>query len=270
MTSWRELQRDAAAILQSTGIETPAVDARLLGEHIAGTSLILAASPTEEQSADYMRLIEQRAKRVPLQHLAGVMYFRNIALPAEPGVFIVRPETEIVAGAAIDAAAKLGPSPLIVDLCTGSGAIAISIADEVPGARVIAVELDDTAYAAAKRNAEPYGVQVRHGDALTALDDLLGTVDVVVTNPPYVPPSSVSPEVEADPAMALWGGGEDGLEIPLALVERAVQLLRPGGVLVMEHDENQGPALVECAQRLGMTARTGLDLAGRPRFLFAM
>lgn len=265
--TWRELQREASGRLAAAGIETPAVDARLLAEHVAGMNLILAPNPTIDEASRYRALIEKRAERVPLQHLTGVMHFRSIVLPAEPGVFIVRPETEIVAGAAIDAARQAGPSPLVVDLCTGSGAIAIAVADEVPGARVVAVELDDTAYAAAERNGRPYGIDVRRGDARTACDDLLGAVDVVVSNPPYVPPSQIPAEVEADPSRALWGGGPDGLEIPTAIVTRARQLLRPGGVLIMEHGEEQGPALVEHAQSLGMTARTGIDLAGRPRFL---
>lgn len=268
--TWRELRRQGAAALQTVGIESCQVDARLLAEHVAGAPLIFAPEPSRDQQQRYTSLIDQRAQRTPLQHIVGVMHFRNVELPAEPGVFIVRPETEIVAGAAIDAAVKAGPAPLVVDLCTGSGAIAISIADEVPGAQVIAVELDDTAYGAAQRNAAPYGVDVRQGDARTACEDLLGTVDVVVSNPPYVPSSQIPPEVEQDPALALWGGGDDGLDMPRALVARARELLVDGGVLVMEHDETQGPALVECARGRGMAARTGVDLAGRPRFLYAM
>lgn len=268
--TWRELQRWAGTVLGSAGIETPLVDARLLAEHVAGTHLALAPTPTAEQAEAYRSFVFRRARRIPLQHLTGVMYFRNLELPAEPGVFIVRPETEIVAGEAIEAALRMGPNPLVVDLCTGSGAIAMAVADEVPGARVVAVELDDRAIVSARRNAEPYGVEVRHGDARTACDDLLGRVDVVVSNPPYVPPSTVTAEAMVDPQIALWGGGDDGLEIPFALVDRAAVLLKPGGVLIMEHDEHQGPALVERAQSLGMTARTGVDLAGRPRFLHAM
>ncbi|MGO1458863.1 MAG: peptide chain release factor N(5)-glutamine methyltransferase [Flaviflexus sp.] len=268
--TWRALRLQAQSILAEAGIESPQADARWLAEHVAETSLITAPEPTDRQAKEYENLVAKRAARIPLQHLTGTMYFRNLVLPAEPGVFIVRPETELVAGKAIEAATKAGPSPLVVDLCTGSGAIAISIADEVPGARVVAVELDDVAVEAASRNAMPYGVEVRHGDARTACDDLLGQVDVVVSNPPYVPPSEVPPEVGQDPSRALWGGGEDGLEIPRALVARARQLLKPGGVLVMEHDENQGEALVECARELGMTGRTEPDLAGRPRFLYAV
>ena len=268
--TWRELQRRAAIILAAAGIETPEADARWLAEHVASAHLVLAPDPTDGQADEFLRLVDARAQRVPLQHLTGVMHFRNVTLPAEPGVFIVRPETEIVAGAAIDAARTAGPSPLVLDLCTGSGAIAIAIADEVRGARVIAVELDEAAYAAACRNAEPYGVEVRQGDARTACEDLLGTVDVVVSNPPYVPPSQVPPEVMFDPQIALWGGGTDGLDLPRDLVARARLLLRPGGVLVMEHDETQGPALVACAAGLGMTATTGADLAGRPRYLHAV
>ncbi|WP_182354456.1 HemK family protein methyltransferase [Flaviflexus huanghaiensis] len=268
--TWRELQREAARILTDAGVDSPEADARLLAEHVAGSHPILAPDPTDAQAHEYLRLIDQRKQRVPLQHLTGVMHFRNIELPAEPGVFIVRPETEIVAGAAIDAARAAGPAPLVVDLCTGSGAIAIAVADEVPGARIVAVELEDNAYAAASTNAAPYGIDVRQGDARTACEDLLGTVDVVVSNPPYVPPSTVPAEVLADPHAALWGGGDDGLDLPGALVTRARHLLKPGGVLIMEHDESQGPALVACARALGMTATTGTDLGGRPRYLHAM
>lgn len=268
--SWRSQRSWAQSFLAEAGIESPHADARWIAEHVAGQSLLLAPEPTDDQIKSFKELVEQRARRIPLQHLTGVMHFRNLELPAEPGVFIVRPETELVAGAAIDAARLAGPSPLVVDLCTGSGAIAIAIADEVPGARVVAVELDDTAFAAATRNAQHYGVEVRQGDARTALPEFEGLVDVVVSNPPYVPRRELPAEVDLDPAMALWGGGDDGLEIPRALVVRARQLLKPGGVLIMEHDDTQGEALVAYARVVGMSGRTELDLAGRPRFLYAV
>lgn len=267
--TWRDLTARASTTLARAGIESPTADTRRLAEHVAGTSLLLAPDPTPEQVREFFELVDKRAQRVPLQHLTGVMYFRNLELPAEPGVFIVRPETELVAGAAIDAARKI-PDPLVVDLCTGSGAIAISIADEVTGARVVAVELDDHAFQAASRNAAPYGVEVRQGDARVSCEDLVGLVDVVVSNPPYVPFRELPAEVGQDPDLALWGGGEDGLEIPRALVAQARKLLKPGGVLIMEHDDTQGPALVECAVSHGMSGRTERDLAGRDRFLYAV
>ena len=160
--------------------------------------------------AAYDALLARRAAREPLQHLTGTAYFRHVELLVGPGVFVPRPETELLAGWAIDALADV-EQPVVVDLGTGSGAIAKAMADEVPGARVHAVELDDAAHGWAERNLAGTGVDLRHGDMADAFDDLAGTVDVVICNPPYIPLDaweSVEPEVrDHDPQLALWSGG---------------------------------------------------------------
>lgn len=265
--TWNELVAAGTYSLAEAGIDTPRVDARLLAEHIAGMHVLMAPDPSPDQIQEFHHALEQRCQRVPLQHITGVMYFRNLTLPAVPGVFITRPETEIVAGAAIEIAANLS-APLVVDLCTGSGAIALALGREVPQATVIGVEMSPVAYEWASRNAaDSDNVSIEHADARTCLDHLAGTVDLVVSNPPYVPSGMLPPEVNHDPFEALYGGGEDGLLIPYALVERAQYLLKPGGFVVMEHDPSQADALVDYATNLGFEATTGMDLAGRSRYL---
>ena len=274
--TWPGLIVQAAGELSAAGLESPAAEARSLAEFVAGKNPALANDPAEGEVARFHSLVASRAARVPLQHLTERMYFRYLELRAEPGCFIVRPETEVVAGEAIEAARRACDShgsALVVDLCTGSAAIALAVATEVAGATVHAVELSESAFAVATKNNTTYGgvVNLYRADARTALPELEGRCDVVVTNPPYVPPhTAISPEVDADPALALWGGGDDGLEIPRALVARAAQLLAPGGILIMEHAETQGEALCRAAQAAGFTnAHTGHDLAGRPRYLWA-
>jgi release factor glutamine methyltransferase len=206
-------------------------------------------------------------------------------------VFVPRPETELVAGLAVIEAARLAaqarpagmPAPLVVDLCTGSAAIALAVAAEVPEALVVGVELDlhALAWAGENRSGLPQAiacrVELRAGDAVEAdtgvLSDVAGRVDVVVANPPYIPAGAVpvDPEVAGhDPPLALYGGGEDGLDVPRGVVRAAAGLLVPGGLLVMEHAEGQGRATRELASAPDWTgARTEDDLTGRPRVLVA-
>ncbi|WP_407641278.1 peptide chain release factor N(5)-glutamine methyltransferase [Actinomyces bovis] len=280
--AFRRLVREASQILGEAGVSSPGNDARVLAELVVGTSLVRCEGASEQQAGRFLDLVERRAAREPLQHLTGRMWFRGLELEARPGVFIVRPETEVVAGVAIDAArralaARVGQVPLAVDLCTGSGAIAAALATEVPSARVLAVELDAVALALARTNCEhlvPGRVEFLQADATApgTLAQLDGTADVVVSNPPYVPAGALE-DVETqqhDPALALFGGGADGLSVPVGVVTRAASLLRPGGVLVMEHDAGQGAALRQAAMDAGLTeARTGQDLTGRDRYLQA-
>lgn len=267
--TWRDLVRGGERALREAGCESAGPEARVLAEHVAGSHLVFAPAPSEAMEDRYRRLVSRRARGIPLQHVTGTMYFRDLQLPAAPGVFIVRPETEVVAGAAIEAARSF-ENPLVVDLCTGSGAIAISVATEVPTSRVVAVEYDSEAFAHGYRNAQPYdNVTVVQADARVALEELAGQVNVVVSNPPYVPARELPRDVGHDPHVALFGGGADGLDLPRALVERAAHLLAPGGWLIMEHDDTQGQALLDLAVSLGFTAETGEDLVGRPRYLRA-
>lgn len=278
----RRLVREAGGLLERAGVASPEADSRVLAEHVVGRSLLMCEGADADQVARYLHLIERRAARVPLQHLTGVMCFRGLELVCRPGVFIVRPETEVVAGTAIEAARQMSvdglAAPLVVDLCTGSGAVAVAVATEVPAARVLAVEIDAAALALARHNCErlvPGRVEVVRADAAApdTLADLDGRVDVVVTNPPYVPAGVIEDTETAcfDPALALFGGGEAGLEVPTAVIVRAAALLRAGGVLVMEHDVGQGPALCEAARAAGFReAETGQDLTGRDRYLRAL
>lgn len=279
----RRLVRQAGERLKAAGVASPEHDARELAEWILGTRLPLVDGADEAFAATYEEVVRRRAAREPLQRITGRMFFRGLELECRPGVFIVRPETEVVAGVAIDAARArvaggVAGGPLVVDLCTGSGAIAAAVATEVPTARVIAVELADEACAAAVATCEWYApgrVRVLQADAAapSTLADLDGSVDVVVTNPPYVPAGALE-DVETasyDPHLALFGGGEDGLSLPVALVRRAGALLRDNGLLVMEHDAGQGRALREAALAGGFReVSTGQDLTGRDRFLRAV
>jgi release factor glutamine methyltransferase len=287
------LLRDARQRLAAAGVPTPAPDADLLAAHVLGLGRgEVAAAALRGLRVDpvaalrFGELVEGRAQRVPVQHLTGTAAFRTVELAVGPGVFVPRPETEVVAGLAVDEAQALaaaGGRPRVVDLCTGSGAVAIAVAVEVPTAVVTAVELDSMAHAWARRNVDalPDGVRrridLRLGDAVRAdtgvAADLAGAVDVVVANPPYIPPGArpVDPEVaDHDPPPALYGGGADGLDVPRGVVAAAAGLLVPGGLLVMEHADAQGPATRSLVAGEGWDAvRTVEDLTGRPRALVA-
>lgn len=278
--AFRRLVRDAGQALREAGVSSPENDARALAEHVVGQPLVMADGASVEQVETFLRLVEQRTAREPLQLITGRMWFRGLGLQARPGVFIVRPETEVVAQVAVEAAQAVaggGREPVVVDLCTGSGAIAVALAAAVPTARLTAVELEPAAVALARDNCErlvPGRVEVVQADATApgTLALLDGTVDVVVSNPPYVPAGAVEDPETAwhDPDRALFGGGADGLAVPTAVVCRAAALLRPGGVLVMEHDAGQGAALRAVATAAGLTGvRTGQDLTGRDRYLWA-
>jgi release factor glutamine methyltransferase len=275
VTDLRSAVLGATKRLADAGIASAESDALLLAAHALGTdvgdvrkAMVLGGVAP----AAYEDLVEARASRLPLQHLTGRAGFRGLELEVGPGVFVPRPETEVVAGLAIDAARASGGAPVVVDLCTGSGAIALSVKDEVPAAQVYAVELSELAHAWAVRNRERTGlaVEVRLGDAAQAFPELDGQVDVVVSNPPYIPVGAVplDPEVrDHDPEVALYGGSEDGLAIPLVVAARAAALLRPGGVLVMEHADTQGASLPAALLATGLwrDVRDELDLTERPR-----
>lgn len=274
------LLREAAERLRSDGVASPEFDAAELLAHVLGTARasLLASTPVaEEDAAAFHRLVERRGARVPLQHLTGVVGFRYLELAVGAGVFVPRPETEVLAGWAVDTArgtVEQGRPPVVVDLCTGSGAIALSVATEVPEAEVYAVELDAPAHAWAARNLAGSGVELRHGDMATAFPELDGSVDVVVANPPYIPLEayeSVAPEArDHDPGLALWSG-QDGLDAMRMVEQVAARLLRPGGRVGAEHADVQGeaaPAVFRRAARW-LDVHDHTDLAGRPRFVTA-
>jgi release factor glutamine methyltransferase len=276
----RDLLRRAALDLRRAGVASPDFDAAELLAHVLSTTrpgLALRDEVTPEQSRVYDALVARRAAREPLQHLTGSAAFRHVELAVGPGVFVPRPETELLAGWAVDAARAVvdeGRDPVVVDLCTGSGAIALSVATEVPAAQVHAVELDASAHGWAERNLAGSGVDLRQGDMADAFPELDGSVDVVVCNPPYIPLEayeSVAPEArDHDPALALFSGS-DGL-VALRVLERvAARLLRPSGVAGAEHADVQGesaPAVFVSTGRWS-DVRDHPDLAGRPRFVTA-
>lgn len=272
--------RVATTALREAGVPSPEIDAAellasVLGVPRSGLSAVDELSPALYGA--FSALVRRRADREPLQHLTGVVGFRYLELAVGPGVFVPRPETEALAGWAVDRAAEVAGtdrSPVVVDLCTGSGAIALAVATEVPTAQVYAVELDESAWAWAECNLRGSGVDLRHGDMACALSELDGLVDVVVTNPPYIPLEayeSVAPEArDHDPALALWSGA-DGLDAIRVVEQVAVRLLRPDGVVGVEHAEVQAataPAVFTASGRWA-DVRDRRDLAGRPRYVTA-
>lgn len=278
--------RRAAELLATAGIPSPRADAELLAAHVLDASrgrvaawAVSGRTLNAGQAAEFRRLVIARSTRTPLQHLTGTAAFRSLELLVGPGVFLPRPETESVAGAAIEALARAarerGTGAVVgVDLCTGSGAIAAAMAEEVPGTELHAVEADRQAAEWAAANLVPRGVELHLDDAATALSALDGVVDVVVSNPPYVPDGRIPEQAEArrDPEVALYGGGADGMDLPAVVAATAARLLRPGGVFVMEHDDTQSAAVARllAADGLFTAVRTRHDLNDRPRFTQAV
>jgi release factor glutamine methyltransferase len=278
----------ATARLAEAGVESPRTDAELIAAHVHGVKRgELHTVPDAEFDATFWADVARRANREPLQHITGVAYFRYLELAVGPGVFVPRPETEVMTGWAIDRLREMDVAePVAVDLGTGSGAIALSIAQEVPRARVHAVEADPLARGWAERNITRYvdsytaGRVLLHAgdftqglDGLPALAALAGTVDLVVSNPPYIPVGSdVPPEVgEYDPPAALWSGS-DGLDAMRAVERVARQLLRPGGLIAVEHGWQQGAAVYWIfSEEAGWhDTRNNRDLADRDRFVSAV
>ncbi|QBE49644.1 peptide chain release factor N(5)-glutamine methyltransferase [Leucobacter triazinivorans] len=281
-----DLLAELRAVLAAGGIEDPDAEAQLLLGHALGASrgrvqaMSVLGAPVDPERVDAVReLAEERARRVPLQHLTGRAPFRSIELSVGPGVFVPRPETETVAQFAIDALQAVpDPEPVAVDLCTGSGAIALAIAAEVPTARVWAVEKSREAHAWAERNVREWGagrVELLLGDARDPQlpERIVGRVDVLVSNPPYVPRDMVprDPEVrDHDPELALYSGA-DGLELIRAISLVGLGLVRPGGTLVLEHAEMQGESIRRLLAADGWrAAATHRDLTGRDRATTAL
>jgi release factor glutamine methyltransferase len=267
--------RQAAGVLAEAGVASPRHDAEELAAHVLGLSrsrLVLLDRLPADAAERYAALVHQRAARVPLQHLTGVAGFRRLELAVGPGVFVPRPETEVLVEWALS---QLSPGDLVVDLCAGSGAVALAIADEAPGATVHAVELEEHALAWAARNLSRTGLPVtlHQGDVAdpSVLASLDGTVDLITANPPYIPVGAgVEREVaEHDPPAALWGG-EDGLVVVRAVERAAARLLRPGGVVGVEHADLQGESVPAVFARAGWAdVEDHPDLVGRPRFTTA-
>lgn len=278
----REIIAHAAEKFAEAGIENPQLDAELLAGFLLQKNRgeLQAALITDFEIDDLQRdqllaLFARRKLREPLQHITGVAYFRNLELSVGPGVFVPRPETEVVAQLAIDALKLDGsPEPIAVDLGTGSGAIALSLNVEVPNAKVFAVEVSPEAYAFTSKNFEKYpGAELILGDMADAFSALNGSVSVVVSNPPYIPTDMVpiDPEVHLhDPALALYGG-EDGLDVIRVVSNVAKRLLRSGGQLIIEHADSQSNQVSELLLAEGWRqVRATKDLTGRDRAVTAI
>ena len=273
----------AAARLAEAGVESPRADAELIAAHLHGVprgQLHLVADAQFDPR--FWDDVARREAREPLQHITGLAYFRYLDLEVGPGVFVPRQETEVMTGWAIETLGRMDVAePVVADLGTGSGAIGLAIAQEVPSALVHAVEADPLALQWTRRNidrcaaAAPHTagrVHLHEEDFGRALPELDGAVDLVITNPPYIPVgASVPPEVgEYDPAAALWGGS-DGLDAVRVIERTAGRMLRPGGLVAVEHGAPQGAAVywVFSEEQGWRETRNHQDLAGRDRFVTA-
>lgn len=271
-------------LLEGAGIIDAEVDAEWLVGHVLGlgrgavqAAAYTGATLSAAELSALEPLVARRVTREPLQHITGVAAFRHLLLSVGPGVFVPRPETEGVAQFAIDALqAEASPAPIGIDLGTGSGAIALAMATEVPNARIFAAENSAAAFVWTQKNFEataaPNATLV-FADLADAFPELDGTVDVVISNPPYVPDAAIprDPEVRLyDPAVALYGG-PDGLDVVRVLSATAQRLLRSGGVLIIEHGELQGRAIRELLAADGWrAAATHPDLTLRDRATIAL
>lgn len=299
-----ELVRSASAMLRASGVDTPEHDAKLLAAEVFGVDLqtvdkaMLMGSETSElakqgakQSGEdaalkrFHTMVDRRSKREPLQHITGHAPFRYLDLKVGPGVFIPRPETELVVQEGIEWTTRHGMyRAKVVDLCAGSGAIGLAFATEVPGSEVWAVEKSERTAQWARRNLDEttkrypaiagnYHLEIADATQMPTLNQLDGTIDIVLTNPPYVPLADIpqQPEVrDYDPDLALYGGSADGTLIPERIIARAAKLLKNGGLLVMEHDITQGERLSAFALSYGFSnVMVHNDYTGRPRYMTA-
>jgi release factor glutamine methyltransferase len=274
-TRLRSAIDSATTLLADAGIDSARYEAEELAAHLTGTErgrLPLIDSPDDAFFDRYHAAIAARSRRVPLQHITGTAAFGPLRLLVGPGVFIPRPETEAILEWAT--AQRLPDAPVIVDLCTGSGALAIALAQHWPEARLLGIDDSDAALEYARKNSAGTKVELLHADVTKPglLSDLDGQVDLVVANPPYVPDGApVEPEVSHyDPSHAVFGGA-DGMTVINAIVRLAGRWLRPGGFFAVEHDDTTSSVtceLISGTERFDdVVGRT--DLAGRPRFVTA-
>ena len=300
MTTVFDVVRSSADVLRKAGVDTPEHDAKLLlaeALHVDlrdvdkamlmgdDTERLAGKNDAESALERFRAMLDRRARREPLQHITGHAPFRYLDLKVGPGVFVPRPETELVVQEGIDWTTSHGMySARVVDLCAGSGAIGLSFAMEVPGSEVWAVEKSATAAEWTRRNLDEtvrrhpniagnYHLDIADATQMPTLSQLDGTIDIVLTNPPYVPLADIPEQPEArdyDPDLALYGGSADGTLIPERIIARAAKLLRAGGLMVMEHDITQGERLAAFARTCGFVDVTvHNDYTGRPRYLTA-
>lgn len=278
MASPSELVRAGAARLPDPSAQAEARTLLAFAMGLEVSRLLTAPDPDPAQLARFEELLAGRESGVPVQHLTGEAWFRTVRLAVGPGVFIPRPETEVMTGWALERIAELRAggvtTPRVVELCAGSGAISLALATEAPGCELHAVELSEEAFAWARRNLAEVEVDLRLGDMADAFDDLDHTVDLVVCNPPYIPLEAwdgVPAEVrDHDPTLALFSG-DDGLDAMRVLAGTAARLLRPGGWVCAEHAEVQEHSAPAVLVRHGGfdQVRDHRDLTQRPRFVTA-
>ncbi len=282
MKSISEELRDLASAFAEAGIESAQADAELLLAHVLGISrgqlqakAMVGETLTQQQLDLIDPLASRRIAREPLQHLTGIAYFRRLELSVGRGVFVPRPETEAVVQLAIDELNRLAGNPIAIDLGTGSGAIALAMATEVPHARVFAVEKSTEAFIFTRTNFERYestGARLVLGDLADEFQELNGTAQVVVSNPPYIPTDAVPRDIEVrdfDPELALYGG-EDGMAVMNLVSASAKRLLVPGGLLVVEHADSQAEQVCQLLLAQGWSEVTKhQDLTGRDRAVTA-
>ncbi|ORM26065.1 peptide chain release factor N(5)-glutamine methyltransferase [Williamsia sp. 1135] len=278
--SVREIRLEAADVLAAAGVDSPGVDATLLLAHVVGRTageLVMVDGLTDDQLSRFRELVRRRATREPLQHIIGRVQFGSVELEVGPGVFTPRMETELLWSWGCKVLAAV-PDPVVVDLCSGSGALALSLADSVTGSLVHAVEIDPDALTWLRRNLSHLPQPVRdrvvvHSGDVRDPDVLAGvSADLIVANPPYIPTGTDLPAevAEYDPALALFGG-VDGMSVITPMIETIARVLRPGGAVAIEHDDTTGglvmAALDTSADFEGISQME--DLAGRARFVSA-
>lgn len=287
MTDARQVVAEASARLQEAGVPSANSDARWLVSHILGTSpagLLFTGPLDDAEVAAIEEAVTRRCRREPLQHILGTAPFGDLDLDVGPGVFVPRPETEVMAQFALRWLGELGRRASVVDACSGSGALALAVACHVP-ATVVAIEKSAEAQPWLERNVRAAAPRFEHlgstvdiviGDVTEpGLWPAAGSLDLVVSNPPYIPDGSIprDPEVrDHDPAIALFGGA-DGFDVVRPLIDLAATSLRPGGLLLIEHGDEQGqpdgvPGLVHATGAFADVADHP-DWAGKSRFTSA-
>ena len=279
----RDLLEHAASKFDEVGIESASADAELLAAHVLGltrgavqVAMLSSTEISETQAEQLNHLIARRINREPLQHITGTAFFRNLELTVGPGVFVPRPETEVVVQLAIDALrADATPEPIAIDLGTGSGAIALAMATEVPNAKVFAVEISPAAMNFTRANFErlaPHATLVQ-ADLAEAFPELNSKATVVISNPPYIPNAAIPRDIEVnkhDPKLALYGG-ETGMDVISVVSKTAQRLLHDGGFLVVEHADSQAQQVTELLLADGWRqVRSHQDLTGRDRMVTAI
>jgi release factor glutamine methyltransferase len=281
----RPVLNDAIETLRTAGVHSPRADAEHLAAHVLGverTRLALSPLVAPDELDAFRELVARRAERIPLQHLTGTAVMGALDLAVGPGVFVPRPETELLYAWALAQLEALphDHAPIVVDLCTGSGALALAVAHARPDAEVHAVELDPAALVWARRNADdriaagdtPLTLYADDATDPELLTDLNGRVDIVLSNPPYIPEGAhLDPEVsEHDPSVALFGG-PDGLSVIRGMIPNITRLLRPGGATAIEHDDTNGSGVAALLTATGVFTDVveHPDLAGKPRFVAA-